>query len=283
MSLTPVLAALAGASAVGATWEGLGALQAVPARGGLRRVLAPLVGAGEASVVERRRLVVVLAATMLVGGALLVGPLLGAVLAVLAPALVGGLLRARRERWRDALAGGAPLVARSLADALAGGHSTRGAIAEAARAGGTGRASDAELRAAARALALGAPNEDVLVELRRRAGSPSWEVLVAAVLLQREAGGDLARLLRTIAADLEEARRVQAEARAASAQARFTAWLVAGLPLGAGVLAELGRPGTLAEVLGKPVPATMLVVAVVLEATAALLVRRLGQPREVGP
>ena len=76
---------------------------------------------------------------------------------------------------------------------------------------------------------------------------PRWDTIVAAILLQRDAGGDLAGLLRAIAAALEDAARVEADARSATAQARFTAWLVALLPVGAAVLAELADPGYVAR------------------------------------
>ena len=65
-------------------------------------------------------------------------------------------------------------------------------------------------------------------------------------MLHGTTGGPLATVLAALAVDLEEARRVDADARAATAQARYTAGMVALLPLGAVVLAELGSPGTLA-------------------------------------
>jgi tight adherence protein B len=101
--------------------------------------------------------------------------------------------------------------------------------------------------------------------------------MVAAILLQREAGGDLAGLLRALAADLETARRAEGEARTATAQARFTAVLVAALPLGAAVLAELAAPGSAAAVLGHPIGAALVVAALVLEGLAFVAVTRLSR------
>jgi tight adherence protein B len=54
-------------------------------------------------------------------------------------------------------------------------------------------------------LALGEPTEVALERLRGRARSRAWDTLVAALMLQREAGGDLAGLLRRLAAALEAA------------------------------------------------------------------------------
>jgi tight adherence protein B len=101
--------------------------------------------------------------------------------------------------------------------------------------------------------------------------------MVAAILLQRDAGGDLAGLLRALAADLEGALRAESDARTATAQARFTAGLVAALPLAAAVLGELAAPGSAAAVLTHPLGAAMVLAAVLLEGLALLAVARLSR------
>jgi hypothetical protein len=73
----------------------------------------------------------------------------------------------------------------------------------------------------------------------------SWELVPFKELEQTDAvqaGGDLARLLRELARALEEAMRLEGDARTATAQARFTGLLVSVLPLAAAALAELGSP-----------------------------------------
>ena len=149
-----------------------------------------------------------------------------------------GSSRARRRRWRAELARAAPAVARALADALAGGHSVRGALGDGGRGRRAGRRGRRAARGGPRARARRA-TEDVLERLRARAGAPAWDTLVAAILLQRDAGGDLAGLLRDSPRALEAARARGGRRARATAQARFTAWLVALLPVGAAVLAEL--------------------------------------------
>ena len=276
MSVAVLMAGAAGVLGVLAAWEALGA---VDHRLAARRVawwLAPLRRASEPSAPERRRLAVVAAGVLCAGGWLLAGPLAGIVLAAAGPWVVGRALSVRRARRRAQLVAAAPAVARTVADALAGGHSVRGALAAAA-AGGLDGAAAAELRAAAGALDAGASTEEVLERLRGRAGDPGWDTLVAAILLQRDAGGDLARLLRGLAERLEEARRAEADARSVTAQARFTAWLVAALPALAALLAELGSPGYLASLLGEPLPAALVVASLALQGAAILVVRRLAR------
>jgi tight adherence protein B len=164
-----------------------------------------------------------------------------------------------------------------MADALAGGHAIRGAMTAAGTAGGVPGAAGSELRDAARAFELGERTEVVLERLRRRAADPRWDTIVAAILLQREAGGDLARLLRSIAAAQEDAARVEADARSLTAQARFTAWLVTLLPAGAAALAELAQPGYLLSLVRTPLTAVLVVVAVGCQVAAAVLVRRIAR------
>jgi tight adherence protein B len=247
--MAAALAGGAAAAAVFGAWEGLGAVEDLRPVAALGRVVAPLRLAGRAgrapTTPERRRLAIVGAGALLAAGWLLAGPLAGVALAAGGPAALGPLLAARQRRWRRALADGVPAVARALADALAGGHSVRGGLEDLGRSGAVAGAAGIELRAAARRLALGAPTDDVLDGLRRRAADPAWDTLVAAILLQRDAGGDLAALLRSVADAREDARRVEADARGLTAQARATARLVAGLPCAALALGELIAPGTL--------------------------------------
>jgi tight adherence protein B len=226
---------------------------------------------------ERRRLLLASAALALVTGWLLVGPLGGLALGSGGPWLVGRLLRARRERFRRAVDAGVPALALGVADALAGGHSLRGALGEATRsvAGAAGH----ELRRVHAELAIGAATEDALEAMRARVRSQRLDTVVAACVLQRRAGGDLARLLRESARAMEEQSRLEGELRAATAQARFTGVLVAGLPLGGAALAELASPGLIAGLWRSFLTAWLVGIALFLQLIAAFLIRRLGRVR----
>jgi tight adherence protein B len=283
VSTAPLLAGAAGVLAVAGAWEALAAVEQAAVARAFGRWAAPLRAARREgrspTAIERRRLGLVGAGALMAGGWLVAGPIVGAACAATGPLVVARLLRARRERWRADLARGAPAAARALADALAGGHAVRGALGVAAE-GGVPGAAGRELSSAARALALGAGTEDVLERLRTRARDPAWDTIVAAILLQRDAGGDLARLLRSIAARLEDAARVEAEARSVTAQARFTAWLVASLPLGAAILAELARPGYVGSMLRAPLAPFMLGAAATCQLVACLAIRRIARTGE---
>jgi tight adherence protein B len=226
---------------------------------------------------ERRRLLLAGAALALVAGCLLVGPLGGLALGSGGPWLVARLLGARRERFRRAVDTGVPALALAVADALAGGHSLRGALSEATRSvqGAAGH----ELRRVQAELAIGAATDDALAAMGARVRSPRLDTVVAACVLQRSAGGDLARLLRDSARALEEQARLEGELRAVTAQARFTGVLVAGLPLGGAALAELASPGWIAGLWSSFLTAWLVGIALFLQLLAAFLIRRLGRVR----
>lgn len=280
MSAGVALAAAAGVAGVLGTWELLAAVEGTRAAVRLSRALEPLVRAGregrEPTRPERRRLGLLAAVCLLVAGWLLGGPALGVLAALAGPVALVVLLRVRAARYREELRAGAGGAARALADAVGAGRSIRGAVAEAA-SGLTG-APRRELRLAARALALGEPTEAALERLRRRAGCRAWDTIVAAILLQRDAGGDLPGLLRELASALEAADRAERGARTATAQARFTARLVLAMPLAAAVLAELGSPGFVTALLSNPLSAWLAGLAIVLQLAALASIRWIARP-----
>jgi tight adherence protein B len=226
---------------------------------------------------DRRRLLLGGSAAALALGALAAGPVAALAFAAAGPWAIARLLRARREHYRAAVDAGIPAAAVAIADALGGGHSLRRAVSEAA--GSCGGAAGHELRRVAAELAAGARTESALEAMRTRSASEPVDVLVAACLLQRRAGGDLGRLLRDCARVFEEEARLAGELRAATAQARFTGVLVVLLPLGGGLLAELASPGWFAGLLGSFVTAWLVGIALALQLAAAWLIHRLGRVR----
>ena len=226
---------------------------------------------------DRRRLLWAGGAAAFAFGLLAAGPLAAAMLGAGGPWLVGRLLAARRARYRRAVDGQAAAVALALADALSGGHSLRAGLAEAA-AGLTGPAAH-ELGRVAGELAAGARTEDALESMRARVGASRTDALVAACLVQRRAGGDLAFLLRECAEAFGDQSRLEDEVRAATAQARFTGLIVVLLPAGGALLAELASPGFVAGMASSLLTAWLVGVALVLQAVAAVAIRRLGRVR----
>ena len=79
-------------------------------------------------------------------------------------------------------------------------------------------------------LAMGVTLEDALEQMNKRVGSPDYDLVVTAVLIQREIGGNLAQILDTISETIAERIRMKREINALTAQGRFSAWVLIVLP-----------------------------------------------------
>lgn len=274
------LAALAGGLVAVAVRELL--VSAPGAAAWLRDALLPLGRASREgyapSAAEQRRLGLI-GSVAIAGVAVLVagpGPL--ALAAAAGPWCVGALVASRRERYRRAVERAIPEIASSVADAISGGHSVRGALIAASNS--LEGAPAAELARIAADLELGASTRDALAAMRSRLRSERVDSLATALLSQQVAGGDVVALMRRLAAAAAERDRVADDARAATTQARFTGLLVVALPAGAALFAELLEPGFISRVLAEPASAGLLAAAAVLQAAGFAVIRRLGRAPE---
>jgi tight adherence protein B len=273
-------AALAGGLAAVAVREA--ALAAPGAGRWLAETIEPLRRAGREGHVptelERRRLAVAGTAAIFLLALLLLGPGPAPFMAAAGPAVATWAISSRRSGYRRAVDRGLAEVAVAIADALSVGRSARAAlIAAAASLDGPPAREMERVRAE---LALGAPTRDALEALRRRVDSPRVDSFAAALLSQQLAGGDLATLLRRFAAAAVDRDRTEADARSATAQARFTGLLVVAMPVGASLLAELLAPGFVGGLLSNPASATMLALAAVLQLAGFVAIRRLSRVDE---
>jgi tight adherence protein B len=259
------------------------ALRSAPGVAGwLRQALEPLRRAGDEgyspSASERRRLGLLLGAGLLFGGAWILGPAPAAPLAAAGPAAASWALAARAARYRRAVEASLPRIAIAAADALAAGRSVRAALSGAgASLEGPAAAEVARLRAD---LDLGMPLDRALAALRERISSPRIDSFCAALLSQRIAGGDLVSLLRRYADAAAGRERAIADARSATAQARFTGLLVAAMPAGAAVLVELLAPGFVAALLANGASLALLATAAAFQLAGFTAIRRLGRVAE---
>ena len=275
---TPVLlAAAAGGMAAVAVRE---AIIASPALGRwIAATVEPLRRAGQEGYAptdaERRRLAVLGTVALLLAGFMVIGPGPAPFLALAGPGAATWTLSRRRARYRLAVERGMSQIATAVADALAGGHSVRAALTSAA-ASVEGPAA-AELARVRADLDLGTSTADALGALQARLRATRVDSFAAALLSQQLGGGDLAGLLRRFAASAAERDRVSADARSATAQARFTGLLVVAMPTGAALFAELIQPGFVGALLANGASLALLAVAAAFQAGGFAAIRRLSR------
>jgi len=228
---------------------------------------------------ERIRLAAVAGAAAIFGGWLLGGVVLALVLAGLAPLVAGALIRRRRRRYRRAVEAAVPDIARAIADCLSAGHSPRGALVAASSSlDGPPAAEFSRLR---HQLDLGRPTHVAVRSLAERFGSERINAFATALISQRLAGGDLVALLRRFAEGAAERDRVAEDARSATAQARFTGYLVVAMPGGAALFTELLRPGFFGSLLSSTPALAVLALSVLMQAGGFFAISKLARIGEV--
>lgn len=198
------------------------------------------------------------------------GTAIGAALGYLSPALLAGQLRRRRlEAFQAQLPDTFVLVANSLK----AGFSFLQALEMVAREAAA--PSSDEFRKVAREINLGVSVEEALNSLTRRMPAEDLELAVAAILIQRQMGGNLSELLEVIATTIRDRIRIQGHLKSATAQGRLTGVVVALLPVGLGAIMTILSPEFIRPLLTEPVGRVLLAGALGLELVGAWVIRRI--------
>jgi tight adherence protein B len=150
-----------------------------------------------------------------------VGALLGAAVPVVAAVVI-------RTRRQTAMLQQLPAMLDELARAARTGRSLEKCLALVAD--DTQEPLGGELRRCTRRLDLGMSITDSLSELPLRTGLPSANVLVSALAVHRETGGDLVKVLERLAQTLRTRIQFQGRLKAATAASRATALLMLVVP-----------------------------------------------------
>jgi tight adherence protein B len=78
---------------------------------------------------------------------------------------------------------------------------------------------------------LGLSMDEALDHLIRRIDSEDLDLVITAITIQREVGGNLAEILDVISFTIRERVRIKGEIAALTAQGRATAWVISALPI----------------------------------------------------
>ena len=102
---------------------------------------------------------------------------------------------------------------------------------------------------------VGMPLEEALNNMTDRVNSPDFNLVVAAVLIQRQVGGNLAQILDTISETINERVRMRREISSLTAQGRMSGMILGVLPFGIAAAIQIISPGYLnplfTSVMGK--------------------------------
>jgi tight adherence protein B len=126
---------------------------------------------------------------------------------------------------------------------------------------------------------FGLPFRDAMLNLRSRLPVPDLQFLVAAVLVQKETGGNLAQILDKTAYVIRERVRVEGEMRIRTAQGRLTGWILCAFPFVVFFGMNILHPGYGRVLFEDPVGQTMVTVAGVMMVIGIFVIRRIVNVR----
>lgn len=122
---------------------------------------------------------------------------------------------------------------------------------------------------------LGNTLESALDNMQRRVASPDFELVVTAVLIQRQVGGDLASILDTISETIAERVRMRREVMTLTAQGRASAWVLMLVPIGLAIFMYGINPDYLSPLIETDIGRMFVVGAVVLEIIGCIIIQRI--------
>ncbi len=120
---------------------------------------------------------------------------------------------------------------------------------------------------------MGLPLEESLNNMTRRVNSPDFNLVVTAVLIQRQVGGNLARMLDTISGTINDRIRMRREVNTLTAQGKMSAWMVGGLPIFIGIVMQIIMPGYLDPIFTSEIGQIAAAVCAVLMLIGFIIIR----------
>jgi tight adherence protein B len=118
-----------------------------------------------------------------------------------------------------------------------------------------------------------------LVNLTERAPIQDFRIFVAAVLIQKESGGNLAEVLEKVAETTRERFRLKKQVAVHTAQGRMTGWILSLLPLVLGLAMYLVNPDGMSVLWKRPMGLKLLYTAIGMDVVGALIIRKIVRIR----
>lgn len=132
-----------------------------------------------------------------------------------------------------------------------------------------------ELRQTLREIRFGLPTEEALKNMTRRVQCDDLELIVTAINIQHQVGGNLAEVLDNITHTIRERIRIKGEVRTLTAQGRISGTIVALLPLLLAAFLLIVNPSYLLVLFHHPLGLALTGAAIISGITGALLIRKI--------
>ena len=122
---------------------------------------------------------------------------------------------------------------------------------------------------------MGMTLEDALEQMNLRVDSLDFTLVVTAVLIQREVGGNLAQILDTISDTIMERIRMKREINSLTAQGRLSSIILLVLPFVLGVFAFIINPDQMSVFFEETIGKILLISSVIMDILGFILIQKI--------
>ncbi|WP_199617160.1 type II secretion system F family protein [Paenibacillus alkalitolerans] len=120
----------------------------------------------------------------------------------------------------------------------------------------------------------GATMEAALHSLKERMPSEDLELMIQAILIQKQVGGNLATIMETIVSTIRDRNKIQRHLRTLTAQGRLSGLVIGLLPLGISIIIYFMEPKHIMTLFQHPVGIAMVVAGIISGTIGFLLIRK---------
>jgi len=130
-----------------------------------------------------------------------------------------------------------------------------------------------EFRILLKEMNLGISTEQALLNLVNRVPSRDLDLVVTAVLIQRQIGGNLSEILDNISTTIRQRVKLKGEIKTLTAQGRMSGWIIALLPVALGMILYAMNKEYIQLLFTNSLGQMMLLLAVVMELIGVIIIR----------
>jgi tight adherence protein B len=132
-----------------------------------------------------------------------------------------------------------------------------------------------EIETVLKEMQYGSTIDDALAELKERMPSEDLDLMIEAILIQKQVGGNLATILETIVQTIRDRNKIQRQIQTLTAQGRLSGIVIGLLPLVLGFVIYLIEPDYIATLFTHPIGMIMMVVGVISGIIGLITIRKM--------
>lgn len=122
---------------------------------------------------------------------------------------------------------------------------------------------------------IGISAEKALENLVKRTGSNDLELMVTAVIIQRQVGGNLAEILDNISATIRDRVKIKGEIKTVTAQGRISGLVISLLPPALAIIISLINPSHLKPLFSTTIGWIIIAVSILMESMGIYFINRI--------